>query len=175
MGQGTGPEAAGGAGAQASSLPPIREDLRLYPGPTQRDGSPSWRILDPIRNSFFEIGWLEFELLARWRSQRDADGLRAQVAAETPLRPSEQELKDLIDFLAVNQLLAPKSAMAQQVLGRRVRESKNAWYLQALHHYLFFRLPLVRPDAFLARTVALTDVFFTRGFVVLVLVLLGLD
>jgi hypothetical protein len=68
MGQGKGPEAAGGAGAQASSLPPIREDLRLYPGPTQRDGAPSWRILDPVRNSFFEIGWLEFELLARWRA-----------------------------------------------------------------------------------------------------------
>jgi putative peptide zinc metalloprotease protein len=175
MVQGKGPQGAGGAGAQASALPPMREDLRLYPGPTQRDGSPSWRILDPVRNSFFEIGWLEFELLARWRSQRDADALRAQVAAETPLRPSEQELKDLIDFLAVNQLLAPKSAMAQQVLGRRVRESKHAWYLQAFHHYLFFRLPLFRPDRFLARTVALTDVFFTRGFVVLVLVLLGLD
>ena len=66
-------------------------------------------------------------------------------------------------------------AVAQEVLGRRLRESKHAWYWQVLHHYLFFRLPLFRPDAFLARTVGLTDVFFTRGFVVFVLVLLGLD
>jgi putative peptide zinc metalloprotease protein len=44
-----------------------------------------------------------------------------------------------------------------------------------LHHYLFFRLPLWRPDAFLARTVGLTDLFFTRGFLVLVVALLGLD
>jgi putative peptide zinc metalloprotease protein len=164
-----------GVGAAASSLPPIREDLRLYPGPTQRDGSPSWRIHDPVRNSFFEIGWLEFELLARWRDQRDGDALRARVAAETPLRPSPDELRELIQFLAVNQLLSPKSSMAQQALDRRLRESKHPWYWQALHHYLFFRLPLFRPDAFLARTVELTDVFFTRGFMVLVLVLLGLD
>jgi len=156
-------------------LPPIREDLRLYPGPTQRDGSPSWRILDPIRNSFFEIGWLEFELLARWRTQSDPDALLAQVAAETQLQPSPDELKDLVEFLAVNQLLAPKSARAQEVLGRRLRESKHAWYWQVLHHYLFFRLPLFRPDAFLANTVALTDVFFTRAFAVVVLMLLGLD
>ena len=174
MAQGKGP-AGPGAGAQRPSLPPIREDLRLYPGPTQRDGSPSWRILDPIRNSFFEIGWLEFELLARWRTQRDADALLAQVAAETPLHPSPEELEDLVQFLALNQLLAPKSAMAQQILGRRHKEAKHAWYLQVLHHYLFFRLPLLRPDAFLARTVALTDVFFTRGFVIVVLMLLGLD
>jgi putative peptide zinc metalloprotease protein len=164
-----------GGGAQRPSLPPIREDLRLYPGPTHSDGSPSWRILDPVRNSFFEIGWLEFELLARWRTQRDPDALLAQVAAETPLQPSAEELKDLTQFLATNQLLAPKSAMAQEVLGRRLRESKQTWYWQALHHYLFFRLPLWRPDAFLARTVALTDIFFTRGFVAFVLVLLGLD
>lgn len=164
-----------GTGAERPVLPPIREDLRLYPGPTHADGSPSWRILDPVRNSFFEIGWLEFELLARWRHQRDPEALLAAVAAQTPLTPTADELQALIQFLAVNQLLAPKSAMAQQVLGRRLRESKHVWYWQALHHYLFFRLPLLRPDAFLARTVALTDVFFTRGFVALVLLLLGLD
>jgi putative peptide zinc metalloprotease protein len=169
-------EAGAGSGAQRPSLPPIREDLRLYPGPTHADGAPSWRILDPVRNSFFEIGWLEFELLARWRNQRDPEALLAQVAAETPLRPSDDELQSLIQFLTVNQLLSPKSQMAQQALSRRMREAgKGAWYWQLLHHYLFFRLPLVRPDAFLARTVALTDVFFTRGFVAVVLMLLGLD
>jgi len=162
-------------GEQRAPLPPIREDLRLYPGPAHADGSPSWRILDPVRNSFFEIGWLEFELLARWRGQRDGAALLEQVAAETPLKPSPEELKELIDFLSTNQLLSPRSAIAQEVLNRRLHESKHAWYLQALHHYLFFRLPLFRPDAFLARTVGVTDVFFTRGFMVFVLVLLGLD
>jgi len=162
-------------GGQRPPLPPIREDLRLYPGPAHADGSPSWRILDPVRNSFFEIGWLEFELLARWRGQRDGAALLEQVAAETPLKPSPEELKELIDFLSTNQLLSPRSAIAQEVLNRRLHESKRAWYLQVLHHYLFFRLPLFRPDAFLARTVGVTDVFFTRGFMVFVLVLLGLD
>ena len=78
----------GAKGAEPVALPPLREDLRLYPGPTSRDGSPSWRILDPVRNSFFEIGWLEFELLARWGEAREAAALAARVAAETPLKPS---------------------------------------------------------------------------------------
>jgi putative peptide zinc metalloprotease protein len=161
--------------AQPAALPPLREDLRLYPGPAHRDGSPSWRILDPIRNSFFEIGWLEFELLARWKEHRDAATLAARVSAETPLKPSPEEVQELIDFLAANQLLAAGSALARESLAKRVQGAKQSWYQQLLHQYLFFRIPLIRPDAFLQRTVGLTDVFFTRGFVLLVVVLLGLD
>jgi putative peptide zinc metalloprotease protein len=162
-------------GNESVALPPIREDLRLYPGSPQADGSPTWRVLDPLRNSFFEIGWLEFELLARWRGARDAASLIARVSAETTLRPTLDEVQELIGFLASQQLLAPTSSVAQQALSRRLHASKHAWYHDLLHKYLFFRLPLFRPDAFLARTVALTDIFFTRGFVVLLLALLGLD
>jgi putative peptide zinc metalloprotease protein len=165
---------AGGNG-QSILLPPLREDLRLYPGAAYRDGSPSWRILDPVRNAFFEIGWLEFELLARWREHRDAASLVARIVAETQLKPSLEELNELIAFLAFNQLLAPNSAIATKSLADRMQVSGQAWHQRLLHHYLFFRIPLVRPDAFLARTVGLTDIFFSRGFVLLVLVLLGLD
>jgi putative peptide zinc metalloprotease protein len=161
--------------AQPVVLPPLREDLRLYPGSAHRDGSPSWRILDPIRNSFFEIGWLEFELLARWKEHRDGAALAARIAAETPLKPTLGEVKDLISFLSANQLLAPGSAIARESLASRLDASKQTWYKQLLHQYLFFRIPLVRPDAFLARMLPLTDIFFTRGFVLLVVVLLGLD
>ena len=156
-------------------LPPVREDLRLFPGPPARDGSPTWRILDPVRNSFFEIGWLEFELLARWKEHNDAASLAARVAAETPISPSVEEVKEMIGFLTGNQLLAPRSKEAMEALSRRMKTAKKPWYEELFHTYLFFRVPLFRPDAFLARTIGLVDVFFTRGFVLLVLVLLGFD
>ena len=156
-------------------LPLLREDLKLYPGAPLRDGSPSWRILDPVRNAFFEIGWLEFELLARWSGHRDGAQLLAQVAAETKLAPIEDELKALIEFLAGNQLLRPDSQAAKEALRRRASAGKLSWYQYLLHHYLFFRLPLVRPDAFLGRTVAVVDLFFTRGFLLAVLLVLVAD
>jgi putative peptide zinc metalloprotease protein len=164
-----------GSGEDALVLPPVREDLRLYPGPAQRDGSPTWRVLDPVRNSFYEIGWLEFELLSRWREHSDGAALAAKVGAETPIKPSLDEVREMVNFLTVNQLLAPRSKEAREALGRRVRDSKQPWYTELFHHYLFFRIPLFRPDQFLARTIGLIDVFFTRGFVLLVLVLLGVD
>src|SRR5437870_12998318 len=112
--------ASSGKKAEPVALPPIREDLRLYPGSPQADGTPTWRILDPVRNSFFEIGWLEFELLARWREHSDAASLMARVSAETPLRPTLEEIQELIAFLASQQLLTPASAVAQQALSRRL-------------------------------------------------------
>lgn len=160
---------------QALALPALREDLRLIPGEAHRDGSPSWRIVDPVRNSFFQIGWLEFELLARWREHADADSLVAAVAEQTPLEVEVHEVEELIQFLAANQLLAPGSKVAREALARRMGARKQSWGEQLLHHYLFFRLPLFKPDAFLARTAALTDVFFTRGFLLLLIGLLGLD
>ena len=122
------------AGEQPLALPPLREDLRLYPGATLRDGSPSWRILDPIRNAFFEIGWLEFELIARWRECRDGATLVARVAAETSLRPTLDEVKHLVDFLTTNQLLAAGSALARESLGRRVRMAEKQGWLEHLLH-----------------------------------------
>src|SRR5258708_29535879 len=98
-----------GQSAEPVALPPIREDLRLYPGPPQADGTPTWRILDPIRNSFFEIGWLEFELLARWREHRDPESLMARVSAETTLNPALEDAHQPTSFLPHNQLLPPAS------------------------------------------------------------------
>jgi putative peptide zinc metalloprotease protein len=173
----TDPKAKGQAteAKKPAPLPALREDLRLYSGAPSRDGAPTWRIHDAVRNAFFEIGWLEFELLARWRDAADAEALVERVSAETPLKPSAEEVKDLVSFLAQNQLLAPGSQAAGEALKRRMESSKQAWHQKILHTYLFFRIPLLRPDAFLSRTVGLTDVFFTRGFVLLVFVLLGLD
>ena len=138
------------------------------PGPRHRDGSPSWRILDPVRNQFFEIGWLEFELLARWSDHQIADSLIDDVAGDTPLTPLIEEIQELIQFLATNQLLAPSNASVRGELRNRMRSQVKPWYETLLHHYLFFRVPLIRPDAFLQRTLPLVSIFFTRGFAIAV-------
>jgi len=160
---------------QPVRLPRMREDLRLMRGPGHRDGSPSWRIQDPMRNSFFEIGWLEFELLARWREHRTLDTLREHVMRETQLKPEPDEVMELITFLTANQLLAPDGAAVSQALEGKLRAAKLSWYEYVFHHYLFFRVPLFHPDRFLGRTVGITDLFFNRGFAALVAVLLCAD
>ncbi len=134
------------------SLPRLRQDLRLLPGQVQSDGSPSWRIHDPVRNRFFEIGWLEFELLARWAEVSTLDQLAQRVSSETTLQPSADELRELVEFLQRNQLFIVEDSALRRGLHLRWMAGLRPWHQRLLHHYLFFRIPLVRPDRFLAAT-----------------------
>ena len=165
----------GATARESPKVPKLRQDLKLNPGPRHRDGSPSWRILDPVRNRFFEIGWLEFELLARWSEHPRVDLLIAQVEAETPLRPTEDEVMGFIQFLESGQLLVPADKEERARLKGRWMRSVKPWYEQLFHNYLFFRVPLVRPDKFLERTLPLAELFFTRSFFTILLVVFLVD
>lgn len=132
-------------------LPALREDLRLENASANRDGSPSWMIHDPARNRFFRIGWLEFELLARWDAG-NADALVSRVRAETPLEPDAGDVAVLIRFLEHYQLLQAKSARDTARLTTQRRLLQPSLWHHVLQNYLFFRVPLVRPQRFLDAT-----------------------
>lgn len=132
-------------------LPALREDLRLESASTNRDGSPSWMIHDPARNRFFRIGWLEFELLARWDAG-NADALVRHVRIETPLQPDVGDVAALVRFLEHHQLLQAKSARDSARLAAQRQMLRPSLWRHVLRNYLFFRVPLVRPQRFLEAT-----------------------
>ncbi len=134
--------------APAAELPALREDLRLHPAMPDRDGAPAWTVEDPVTGRFYRIGWMEFELLARW-GLGDPAAVLAAVAAQTTLRPQPEELAALAAFLGAHQLTRVADSRALIARATQARRSRLTWLL---HHYLFFRIPLVRPQAFLART-----------------------
>lgn len=152
-------------------LPELRADLHLMAGPVQSDGAPSWRIHDPVRNRFFQIGWQEFELLRRWQASMGASALLEAVARETTLRPTCDELEELLAFLADQQLLRVQSIAQRRQLHERWVRSQPQWLTWLLHHYLFFRIPLLHPDRFLDATLPWIRGLFSRGFLALLGVL----
>ena len=123
-------------------LPPLREDLRIFPGAAHADGSPAWIIEDPVRNRHFRIGWLEFECLQRWHlvPRRVA----AQIRDATPLGAQDGQVLGFAAFLQSNSLLRPPPSRSQQLATARAPREWLTWRWW-LHHYLFFRIPLVRP------------------------------
>jgi putative peptide zinc metalloprotease protein len=133
-----------------TDLLPLRSELQIRPAGHDRDGAPIWALQDPVNNQFYRLGWVEFELLSRWPAGR-ADEVLRQVAAETLLRPTQDEIEALHQVLMQNQLLevrAPGHARNLHNLHQRSHASRLRWLL---HHYLFFRVPLLRPAAALER------------------------
>ncbi|HEY9095990.1 MAG TPA: hypothetical protein VIN35_09620, partial [Hydrogenophaga sp.] len=130
-------------------LPRIRDELILFPAAPNEDGTPAWIIQDPVTNRFFRIGWIDFELLIHW-ADFDAAALIEEVNAQTPLNVTLADVRRLMVFLSDNQLIrVDNRADVQRLLARSQRQKKSL-FEWLVHNYLFFRLPLVRPQARLA-------------------------
>lgn len=123
-------------------LPPLREDLRIFPAAAHADGSPAWIIEDPVRNRHFRIGWLEFECLQRWHLAPRAAA--QQIRDTTPLHAQGGQVLGFAAFLQANSLLRPPPARSQELALARQPRGWLTWRWW-LHHYLFFRIPLLRP------------------------------
>ncbi len=130
-------------------LAPLREELHCLSGPCGFDGAPTWTLHDPANNRFFRIGWREFEILARWALGQPAAIVRA-VNSETTLHIDEEQVGDLAKFLLDNNLLRLTGEAALQRLRQQVAMRKQSWGQWLLHNYLFFKIPLLKPDSLLA-------------------------
>lgn len=131
-------------------LPALRDELKLFPAARNHDGTPAWVIQDPVTNRFYRIGWLEFEMLVHWDGNNAASLIR-QINDSTPLNLTREDVRQMLQFLSENQLLRlDKPADVQRAVGRQASQRRGPmeWLV---HNYLFFRIPLVRPQAWLAR------------------------
>lgn len=131
-------------------LPPLREELRLLPASANGDGSPAWMIHDPVCNRFYRIGWLDFEMLARWGLGSPAAVVES-IQSETTLAPDSSDLEALTRFLERHSLLRIATAAGVRNLAERASRQQESILTWLLHHYLFFRLPLARPQDWLGR------------------------
>ncbi|MFT3802451.1 MAG: HlyD family efflux transporter periplasmic adaptor subunit [Burkholderiaceae bacterium] len=151
--------------APARPVPPLREDLVLFEAAANRDGSPAWMIQDPVGNRFFRIGWIEFEMLSRW-AIGDADAIVEAIGRETPLTVSVDDVEQLARFFRQHLLLRAADPGSVDYLKQAARAARPARWKWLLHNYLFIRVPLVRPQALLARLAPALGFLYTRGFLV---------
>ncbi|WP_224981930.1 HlyD family efflux transporter periplasmic adaptor subunit [Geomonas agri] len=151
------------------SLPPLRQELDLLAAPVARDGSPGWTLHDPANNRYYLLAWPAFEMLSRWHLGSVAVLLES-VNRETTLEATESDLAEVLTFLQRNFLLDLPSAAGTDYLvaAAQARKVRGATWL--LHNYLFFRVPLFRPQRFLDATAPLIGWIYTRAFLLVVLV-----
>lgn len=163
------------AARQETRLPALREELRLLPAAANHDGSPAWMVQDPVNNRFFRIGWIDFELLLRW-AEGSPQAIVEAVCAETTLSVEESDVAALVAFLDQHSLLRADSAQSVDQLRQRAQLQQKSVYTWLLHNYLFFRIPLIRPQVGLALILPWVSRLFTRttAIVVMLASLLGL-
>ncbi len=74
------------------------------------------------------------------------------IAEQTTVRVNLSDISRLHRFLTVNNLLSPSTPVVKKYLHERSKAPPKNIFSRILFSYLFFRIPLVRPDDFLSRT-----------------------
>ncbi|MGD9852323.1 MAG: site-2 protease family protein [Nitrospirales bacterium] len=152
------------------SLPPLREDLQIFPGTPTPEGVPTWNILDPVRQQYFQIGWTAYHILSQW-SAGTAKKIVTRVTDTTTANITVQDVKAFMEFLYRHNLTRDAPKGGSKGLYEQAERAKQHWLLKALHHYLFFRIPLVHPDRFLRATLPVVAPCFSRTALLLVCIL----
>jgi putative peptide zinc metalloprotease protein len=154
--------------------PTLREELDLLTGPTQPNAHPSWIIHDPVRHQFHRIDWQGFEILSRWEL-KDSAAIVASVNRDTPLDISEEDVKQVLKFVEDQELINQTAPEASTKMAEKLQARKSSWWKWLIHHYLFFRVPLVRPDDWLERWSKVGNFFFSKffAFVTLFVLVMG--
>jgi putative peptide zinc metalloprotease protein len=156
-----------------SAFLPLRDELVLEPAARLRGGAPSWTLYDPAANRFYRLGWFEFEVLCRWR-MGDANEIAAQIARDTTLRPAAADVERFLYFLLnANLLRNPKPDGTRRLVERKTA-GRQGWFAWLIHHYLFIRIPLLRPDRLLEALLPHVAWVYSYGFLA-VAVLAGLS
>ncbi len=143
-------------------LPALREDLHIFEAGRHDDGSPLWRLHDPLRNRFYQIGWREFLMLSHWREVAPQD-FAAGVQQAAPIEIEEGDIVELLRFLDAHQLLQRhgRAQCLSATASAQRRDGKLKWLL---HNYLFLRIRLANPDRFYQALLPALGFFFTRKF-----------
>ncbi|AZD19494.1 Membrane-fusion protein [Pseudomonas chlororaphis subsp. aurantiaca] len=132
------------------NLPSLRADLQLSAAAPALDGSPRWTLADPVRGRYFKLGAAAMRLLRHW-SLGDAGQVLRAANREPGLPLGGAELDELLGFLRSHDLITALDPQQRASYELKAAAQHQSLWQVLLHQYLFFRIPLWRPDAFLNR------------------------
>lgn len=131
-------------------LPALRPDLQLSPAAHGLDGAPQWTLADPLRGRYFKLDGAAVRLLRHW-ALGDPQCVLDAANAESGLPLGAAELEELLRFLRGHDLIAALDDEQRASYAPKAASQRQGLWQRVLHQYLFFRIPLWRPDAFLNR------------------------
>lgn len=131
-------------------LPALRPDLQLVESAADIHGAPQWVLSDPVTGHYFTLTPTAIRLLRHW-SLRLPQQVLAAANQEPGLPLQVKELEQMLQFLRQHDLVTSGDAEQRQRYLSKARAMRTSLWKKVLHQYLFFRIPLWRPDPLLNR------------------------
>jgi putative peptide zinc metalloprotease protein len=152
-------------------VPQFRDDIEVYPGPLEVDGSPSYNVFDPVTAQYYKISWTEATIMRLCRPGMSLGELLQAIDQKTTLQVMPEQIIVFFEDAARSNLTISFRSSESLWLQKQARKINPLKW--ALYHYLYIRLPLLSPDKFLERTLGraklLCSPFMLKIYVVITL------
>lgn len=135
-------------------LPHLRTELALFESAPTVTGEPVWLIHDPLQHRYIQIDQPTYAVLSVWSECRTVDELLTRTEKLGEIAVDHDSISDLMKFLSNNKLTEHSEPGGWQSImaEREARQNAHSPISWLAHNYLFFRIPLWKPEAFLERT-----------------------
>jgi putative peptide zinc metalloprotease protein len=128
---------------------------------------------DPVRNLFFSLDWVGFAVASRLELG-STQAIIDHIKNESTLSIEAEGVNSVLRFLEHNELVNRRSIQSVAKLQARANAQKTSWWQALLHGYLFFRIPLLKPDPFLEQVLPKLQFLFGTAFLKLTFIVLAL-
>ena len=131
-------------------IPYLRQDLEIFRGNSREDGAPAWLLYDAVRNKYFTLGLTAFKLIKNWSGGDDIQNFEKKIN-KSGIDTTVDEITSFIGFLQQNNLIIQPPGQNISYLLQQKNSMKKGWLMNLIHSYLFFKIPLFKPDEWLGR------------------------
>lgn len=138
-----------------------RRDLRIFRGPLDHSGSPTWSLYDPISDIYYRLSDDNYHILSALTHNMELEEFMSKLKS-LGMNVSKQKAMSVVVFLSNHNLLLPIYGQTEQKVAKHRLMKQKMLGTRILSNYLFFRLPLFRPDNWLTQSAELVHMIFNR-------------
>ena len=109
----------------------------------------------------------QYLIFKNWKGGEDIKNFEKKINS-SGIATSEEEIKSFINFLHQNNLIIQPTGQNIAYLMQQKNSMKKSWLMYAIHSYLFFKIPLFKPDDWLSKTLKYVKHFASKKFRTLV-------
>lgn len=143
----------------------FRQDLRLYPGPRDFDGSPTHNLYDPITGRYYKFSWLEGLIYSFSGTASSFEEIVKKINEQTTIRIDVEDVQFFFEQAAQLGLLnIPKTSEEVLINYQKTKSNPLWWFVQ---NYLYLKIPLFQPDAFLSKTLPYVKILWSKPAIIL--------
>lgn len=146
--------------ASAATLPSLRKDLEILAGDNGGSGELGWVIYDPLQHRYFKIDNATKGLLSLWRAGMTSAELSKLASIRLGLTVDVDQVIGLVAFVRASNLTINSDANGWRETAARAHLGRHSMIAQLMHGYLFFKVPLVRPQRALRAALPHVEIFF---------------